>query len=78
LAITCRLATAGGGSATRPALDLDPITLSREGATVALELTGPEAISRTFTATATAATGCALMNARCGTIVTAPATFLFR
>jgi hypothetical protein len=79
LAITCRLATAGGGAATRPALlDLDPITLSREGATVALELTGPEAISRAFTVIATAATGCALMKARCGTIVTAPATFLFR
>jgi hypothetical protein len=45
---------------------------------MALELTGPELISRAFTETATEATGCALTKARCGTAVTAPATFLFR
>ena len=78
LAITCRLATAAGGAATCPALlAIDPSTLSREGATVALELTGTEAISRAFTATAALATGCALTKVRCGTAVTAPATFLF-
>jgi hypothetical protein len=37
-----------------------------------------EAISLAFTATATLATGCALMKVRCGTAVIAPATFLFR
>jgi hypothetical protein len=80
LAITCRFATAGGGAAIRRPvlLALDPSTLSREGATVALELTGAEAISRMFTATATFATGCALTKVRCGTAVIAPATFLFR
>ena len=78
LAITCRPATAGGGAATCPALlALDPSTLTREGATVALELTGTEAISRMFMATATLATGCALTKVRCGTAVIAPATFLF-
>jgi hypothetical protein len=78
LATTGRLATAAGGAATRAALfALGPSTLSREGATAALELTGAEAISRTFTATATLATGCALTKARCGTAVTAPATFRF-
>jgi hypothetical protein len=78
LAITCRLATAAGGAVTRPALfACNPSTLSREGATAALELTGAEATSRAFTATAARATGCALTKARCGTAVTAPATFLF-
>ena len=79
LAITCRLATAGGGAATCSALlALDPNTLSRKGATVALELTGAEVISSAFTATAALATGCAVTKARCGTAVIAPATFLFR
>ena len=78
LATTGRLATAAGGAATCPALlALAPSTLSRAGATAALELMGAEAISRMFTVTATLATGCALTKARCGTAVTAPATFLF-
>lgn len=78
LAITCRLATAAGGAGLRlELLALGPSTLSREGATAAVELTGTDAISRTFTATAARATGCALTKARCGTAVTAPATFLF-
>ena len=79
MAITCRLATAGGGADTGPALvALDPSTLSREGATVALELTGTEVISLVFMAIATLATGCALTKVRCGTTVIAPATLLFR
>ena len=78
LATTCRLATAAAAQLRVPRYSLSiPSTLSREGATAALELTGAEAISRAFTATAARATGCALTKARCGTAVIAPATFLF-
>jgi hypothetical protein len=47
------------------------------GATAALDVTGIEATSFAFTATAERATGCALTNARCGTAVTAPETLRF-
>jgi len=78
LAITCRFATAAGGAVTRFAVAaFAPSTLSRVGATATLALTGAEAMSRVFTATAALATGCALTKARCGTAVTAPCTFLF-
>jgi hypothetical protein len=78
LATTCRLATAAGGAATRPAVAaLAPKTLSLVGATATRALIGAAAISRALTATATFATGCALTNACCGTTITAPWTFRF-
>ena len=78
LAITCRLATAAGGAATRFAVAaLAPSTLSRVGATATLELIGAEAIACALTTAAALPTGCALTKARCGTAVTAPFTSRF-
>ena len=78
LAITCRLATVGGGAATRLAvLACTPMTDSRPGGTAARVLTGPCLIWLSFTATAVRPTGWALANARCGTAVTPPRTFRF-
>jgi hypothetical protein len=54
-----------------------PSTLFGVGATAALAITGAEATSLAFTATADRATGCPLLNVCCGTAVTAPETFLF-
>ena len=77
-AMTCRLATAAGGAEARPAVFARaPITLLEVGATAALDVTGIEATSFVFTATAERATGCAVTNARCGTAVTAPETLRF-
>jgi hypothetical protein len=78
LAITCRFATAAGGAVTRLAvLARPPSTLSREGASATLVITGADAICRVSILTAALATGCALTKACCGTAVTAPCTFLF-
>ena len=76
--MTCRFITAAGGAVTRFAVaNFAPSTLSRVGATAALELTAALAISCSFTLTAVRATGCAPAKARCGTAVTAPLTFRF-
>ena len=77
-ATTGRLTTASGGRATRLAVGADvPRTLSRLGATTALDTTGAAAICFSFTGTAALATGAELRNAFCGTAVTAPGTARF-
>ena len=77
-ATTGRLTTASGGRATRLAVGADvPRTLSRVGATTALDTIGAEAICFSFTGTADLATGAEFRNAFCGTAVTPPGTVWF-
>ena len=77
-ATTGRLATASGGLAIRLAVwAVSPRTLSRVGATTALGPTGAAVICFASTGTAARATGAELLNAACGTAVTAPGTVLF-